>query len=138
MLSHASQFLSKAMPSATRSSSAVTALPHVKPSGERLISSRVVVPARASVEMSHVACAASYATTGSLARALTPAGRLATVRPGRRPLRHEAPSFVVTANPTFVAAPSKRRPTWKVATVVRPNVKLSGSTSVSCCAPSAR
>ena len=40
-----------------------------------------------------------------------------------------APSSVVTAKPTFVAAPSKRRPTWKAATVVRPNVKLSGSTS---------
>ena len=43
--------------------------------------------------MSHVAWAASYATTGSLARAFAPVGRLATVRPGRRPLRHEAPSF---------------------------------------------
>ena len=30
------------------------------------------------------------------------------------------------------AAPSNRRPTWKVATVVRPTVKLSGSTWVSC------
>ena len=56
------------------------------------------------------------------------------MRPGRRPLRQDAPSFVVTAQPTFVAAPSKRRPTWNAATVVRPNVKLSGSTCVSCCA----
>ena len=31
----------------------------------------------------------------------------------------------------FVAAPSKRRPTWNVATVKRPTVKLSGSTCVS-------
>ena len=88
--------------------------------------------------MSHVAWAASYATTGSLARAFAPGGRLATVRPGRSPLRHVAPSFVVTAKPTFVAAPSKRRPTWNVATVVRPKVKLSGSTSVSCCASGGR
>ena len=106
----------------------------VAPFAERLIARRVVAPSSASVEISHVPCAASYATTGSLARAFGPGGRLAVVRPGRRPLRHEAPSSVVTAQPTLVAAPSKRRPTWKAATVVRPNVKLSGSTSVSCCA----
>ena len=34
--------------------------------------------------------------------------------------------------PMFVAAPSNRRPTWYVTTVVRPTVRLSGSTSVSC------
>jgi hypothetical protein len=43
-----------------------------------------------------------------------------------------APLSAVTAKPMFVDAPSTWRPTWNVATVVRPNVKLSGSTSVSC------
>src|SRR5262245_61557012 len=123
------------MPSPTRSSRAATALLQVAPSGELLMARRVVVPARASVEMSHVECAASYATTGSLARAFGPGGLLAVVRPGSNPLRHDAPSFVVIAQPTFVAAPSTRRPTWNAATVVRPTVKLSGSTCVSCCAP---
>ena len=123
----------------TRSSSATRALPHVSPpSDERLIASRVTPSSRASVEISHVPCAASYATTGSLARVWTPGGALAVVSPGRRPFRHEAPSSVVTANPMFVAPPLKRRPTWKVATVVRPNVKLSGSASVSCCASARR
>ena len=98
------------------------------------MASRVTPSPSASVEMSHVPCRASNATAGSLARSLMPAGTLASVRPGRSPLRHVAPSSLVTANPMFVAAPSKRRPTWNVATVVRPNVKLSGSTSVWCCA----
>ena len=82
--------------------------------------------------MSQTPCAASNATTGSLARVCSPAGRLAVVSPGSSPLRHVRPSSAETANPMFVAAPSNRRPTWYVTTVVRPTVRLSGSTSVSC------
>jgi hypothetical protein len=36
------------------------------------------------------------------------------------------------ANALLADAPSNRRPVWKTATVVLPNVKLSGSTWVSC------
>ena len=55
------------------------------PSGERLIASRVTPSPRASVEMSHVPCAASYATTGSLARSLTPGRHARVGQPGQEP-----------------------------------------------------
>jgi hypothetical protein len=100
VLSHAIQFLSKPIASApplTVSSAAASAPLHVAPSGERLIASRVMPSSSVSVEMSQVPWAASYATTGSLARSFVPDGLLATVRPGRSPVRQVAPSFVVTA-----------------------------------------
>ena len=54
------------------------------------------------------------------------------------PLLHVRPSSFDTAKPIPVAPPSKRRPTWNVATVVRPTVKLSGSTSLSGWPPGSR
>ena len=71
MLSHAIQFLSKAIPPRRRRRSPPRRrepVLHAKPSVERLIASRVTPSPSASVEMSQVACRASYATAGSLAR----------------------------------------------------------------------
>src|SRR5262245_40260423 len=50
--------------------------------------------------------------------------------PGRRPLVQCAPLSVEVAKPIAQAPPSKIRPTWKVATIVEPFEKVSGSTSV--------
>src|SRR5262245_8658650 len=50
--------------------------------------------------------------------------------PGNKPLVHELPLLVEVAKPIAQAPPSKMRPTWKVATIVEPFEKLSGSTSV--------
>ena len=61
------------------SSAALIAVPHVDPSGERLMASRVTPSPSASVEMSQVPCRASNATTGSLARSCD-AGRNARER----------------------------------------------------------
>ena len=120
VLSHAIQFLSKAIPSsppAPLSSAALSAVLQAKPSAERLIASRVTPSPSASVEMSHVPCRASNATAGSLARSLTPGGTLASVRPGRNPLRHVAPSSrrnreadVRGARPRSAVRPGRSRP----------------------------
>ena len=52
------------------------------------------------------------------------------VMPGSRPLVQVAPLLVEVAKPMAQAPPSKIRPTWKAATIVEPNEKVSGSTSV--------
>src|SRR5258706_15210457 len=50
--------------------------------------------------------------------------------PGSRPLVQAPPLLVEVAKPMSHAPPSKTRPTWKVATIVEPLEKVSGSTSV--------
>src|SRR5258708_37130308 len=50
--------------------------------------------------------------------------------PGRRPLVQAPPLLVEVAKPMSQEPPSKTRPTWKVATIVEPLEKVSGSTSV--------
>ncbi len=41
-----------------------------------------------------------------------------------------APPSVDLEKPMLVAPPFRNRPTWNVATIVEPNEKVSGSTSV--------
>src|SRR5882672_580200 len=50
--------------------------------------------------------------------------------PGSRPLVQAPPLLVEVAKPMSQEPPSKTRPTWKVATIVEPLEKVSGSTSV--------
>ena len=69
-------------------------------------------------------------TDGSLMRAQVPGGSAYTVVPGMNPFVHVVPLSVVVANPRFEDPPSENRPTWKAATTVDPNEKVSGSTSV--------
>ena len=82
--------------------------------------------------MSHVPCAASYATAGSLARGASPGGRDALVSDGRMPELHVRPESAEVAQPIPAAPPSPKRPTWKVATAVEPQPATLGSTSVWC------
>src|SRR5207249_2023561 len=98
------------------------------PSAERLIPRAVKNCPSTSVEMSHVECAASYATAGSLARGASPGGFVAVVRPGRIPDRHVRPAFADVAQPIPAAPPSRKRPTWKVATATEPWPATLGST----------
>ena len=84
-LSQTTQFLSKITPLDEAPSIAITGLLHVKPSLERLIVRRVIWFWIASVEMSHVRVAASYATTGSLARTCGPGGHALLREAGKEP-----------------------------------------------------
>src|SRR3954471_4538418 len=54
--------------------------------------------------------------------------------PGRKPCVQLAPLLVDVAQPMLELPPweSGKRPTWKAETIVLPNVKVSGSTSVWC------
>src|SRR5216684_583309 len=61
-----------------------------------------------------------------------PAGVAKGVVPGRKPLVKLLPSLVDVAKPMSEAPPLKKRPTWKVETIVEPKAKVSGSTSVRC------
>src|SRR5262245_14696825 len=84
-------------------------------------------------EISHVLCAASYATLGSLTRSNGLAAPELNVMPGKKPgAPHVAPPSPERANPMSVAPPLKKRPTWNVATTVDPLADVSGSTSVAC------
>src|SRR5258708_11472278 len=49
---------------------------------------------------------------------------------GNRPLVHVLPLLMEVGKPMSHEPPSKTRPTWKVATIVAPLEKVSGSTSV--------
>src|SRR6266545_7155932 len=130
-LSHAIHSLSYASEREARRAADTGAL-HASPSGERLIPSSVKSLPRTSVEMSHVPCAASYATAGSLARGASPGGLDALVRAGRMPDRHVRPASVDVAQPIPAAPPSLKRPTWKLATAVELQPATLGSTSVWC------
>ena len=61
-----------------------------------------------------------------------PAGLETAVRAGRIPWRQVRPPSLDVEKPMPAAPPSRRRPTWKSATVVAPTVDESGSTSDSC------
>src|SRR5215468_5215224 len=52
--------------------------------------------------------------------------------PGKKPLVQVAPPLVEVAQPMFDEPPPNTRPTWNVDTIVLPNWKVSGSTSVGC------
>jgi hypothetical protein len=56
-----------------------------------------------------------------------------TVSDGKTPDDHVAPPSSVVAQPIPDAPAVDMRPSWKAATTVSPNAKLSGSTAVSCC-----
>jgi hypothetical protein len=89
---------------------------HVRPpSIERLTTTAAPptpdpVTSRAREEIIQTSWAASYATTGSLARSYGPGGSLWTVREGRKPLVQVRPPSRVVAKPMFDAPPSKQRP----------------------------
>src|SRR6266496_4421227 len=61
-----------------------------------------------------------------------PVGVEKGVVPGRKPLVKLLPPLVDVAKPMLEAPPLKKRPTWKVETMVEPEDKVSGSTSVLC------
>src|SRR2546422_8043921 len=61
-----------------------------------------------------------------------PAGVAKTVLAGRKPDVHFLPPLVEVAKPMFEAPPLKNRPTWNAETIVDPEAKVSGSTSVLC------
>src|SRR6266705_4237658 len=61
-----------------------------------------------------------------------PAGVAKTVLEGRNPDVQDLPPLVDVAKPMFEAPPSKNRPTWNAETIVDPEAKVSGSTSVLC------
>src|SRR5712692_8323064 len=61
-----------------------------------------------------------------------PGGVAKGVVPGRKPLVQLLPPCVDEAKPMSEAPPLKKRPTWKVETIVEPKAKVSGSTSVRC------
>src|SRR6266700_7416300 len=82
--------------------------------------------------MSQTLCLASKATEASLARRYGPGGVELTVVPGRKPAVQLFPPLVDVAKPMFEAPPLKKRPTWKAETMVLPEAKVSGSTSVAC------
>src|SRR6266545_2531311 len=50
--------------------------------------------------------------------------------PGRKPCLQCLPASVEAAKPMLVAPPLKKRPTWKVETIVLPKANVSGSISV--------
>src|SRR5262245_21329597 len=110
------------------------------PSTERL--TRIWNPPgpKLSDEASQTPWAASYPTLGSLARGFGfgPGDDEDEVTPGRSPLRHARPPSDDVEKPIAVAPPVAIRPTWKTATTVLPNEKLSGSTSVACWPPAPR
>jgi hypothetical protein len=104
----------------------------VPPFVDRLATTAAPVPAPGSGSdtISHVLWAASKATLGSLTRANVPPAKV--VIPGRNPLFQELPPSPERAQPMFDAPPSKNRPTWNADTIVDPDAKVSGSTSVAC------
>src|SRR6266702_3305214 len=51
---------------------------------------------------------------------------------GRKPEVQSFPPLVEVAKPMLEAPPLKKRPTWKAETMVEPETKVSGSTSVAC------
>ena len=53
---------------------------------------------------------------------------------GNSPERHERPLSVDVAHPIAVAPPPSIRPTWNADTTVDPALKVSGSTTLECCA----
>src|SRR5260221_14394287 len=61
-----------------------------------------------------------------------PAGVAKTVVPGRKPFLKVLPLLGDVAKPMLEPPPSKKRPTWKAETMVEPEDKVSGSTSVAC------
>src|SRR6266545_702796 len=93
------------------SRAAATGALHVNPSAERLIPSPLKLFPSTSVAISHVRCAASYATEGSLARGASPGGVDAVVSVGRTPERQVRPASVEVAQPIPAAPPSVKRPT---------------------------
>jgi hypothetical protein len=128
-LSQAIQFLSwRPRPR----SGSTTVVVHVSPSLERDASSEVAKPSGMArpprTEAIQTPCTRSYAIAGSETNVSeTPDGS------GRTPDVHVRPSCDV-AKPIPDAPPVALRPTWKTATTVSPNEKLSGSTAVECCA----
>ena len=50
----------------------------------------------------------------------------------RNALLNVLPPSVEVAKPISEEPPLKKRPTWKADTIVEPNAKVSGSTSVRC------
>jgi len=54
------------------------------------------------------------------------------VVPGSIPVVQCLPASVEVAQPMLLAPPSKKRPVWKVPTIVLPNANESGSTCVLC------
>src|SRR3954452_14329410 len=117
---------------------AITGADHRSPSRERLIAMPLEEALSTSDATSQNPCVASYATAGSLARCHCPRGEEKTVSAGRRPCRHVRPASRETEKPVFSDPPSAKRPTWNTATTVEPHAKLSGSTSLACCAGSRR
>src|SRR3989442_10600779 len=61
-----------------------------------------------------------------------PGGVEKGVVPGRKPWLKLLPPSVDVAKPMLEPPPSKKRPTWKAETMVEPEDKVSGSTSVAC------
>src|SRR3989442_15654856 len=61
-----------------------------------------------------------------------PGGVAKTVLDGRKPLVNFLPPLVEVAKPMSEAPPLKKRPTWKAETMVEPEDRVSGSTSVLC------
>ena len=111
----------------------VTGLPHrVPPLVDRLTKTfgTLVVAVRGIDEIIHTPCLASYATDGSLTRGNDPAGFVYSVIPRRNPCVQLAPPSWEVAQPMSEAPPFRKRPTWKVATIVEPKANVSGSTSV--------
>ena len=53
-----------------------------------------------------------------------------TVVEGKKPWIKVSPPFVEVAKPILEAPPLKKRPDWKVDTIVLPKAKVSGSTCV--------
>ena len=108
---------------------------HVRPSDDRLTTTASPFtlggPPIPSDAISHCPCLASYATLGSLARSNGPPS--ADVSRGSTPWCVQvAPPSVDVAQPLSTEPASVIRPTWNVATIVEPQAKLSGSTSVAC------
>src|SRR5579872_1085594 len=52
--------------------------------------------------------------------------------PGKKPWVQVDPPFVEVAKPMSEEPPSEIRPVWNADTMVEPNAKVSGSTSVAC------
>jgi hypothetical protein len=81
-----------------------------RPSGERLTMNDIPASEIPSVTASQVPCAASQATTGSVATVLVPGGVENIVTPGRKPERHVPPVSVDVAQPIPAAPPAAWRP----------------------------
>src|SRR6266852_8736232 len=61
-----------------------------------------------------------------------PGGVALTVLDGMKPWVQVSPPLVEVAKPMLEAPPLKKRPTWKAETIILPEAKVSGSTSVLC------